>query len=139
MLKFFSGFVILILALFLQFLLASAGIHLNLALATLIAFAFIFDLWELLFFDLLAVFLLNWEPALSLPLLAFALIPLLAFAFRKLIRTELWIGNLAAILGGFLIFYLASAPASFVSNFLQFVIDLIVGLSAGELVLFALK
>lgn len=139
MLKFFSGLAILVLALFLQFLLASAGVHFTLALAMLIVFAFVFDFWELLLFDLLAVFLLNWEPAPSITLIVFALIPIAALIFHKLIRTEIWIGSLIAIVVGFLIFYFASAPSLFLENILGFVMDLIIGLIAGELVLFALS
>src|SRR5580693_6064425 len=110
-LKFFSALAILLLALFLQFLFAGAGWHLDLALAALIAFAFILDFWELLALDLLAVFLLNWQPAPSIALLAFALIPLAVFVFHKLVRLHGWIGIPVAIFIGFLLFYIAAVPA----------------------------
>jgi hypothetical protein len=136
-LKFFSGVAILLLALFLQLFLVSAGWYFNLALATLIAFAFDFDFWELLVFDLFTVFILNWKPAPSVALLIFALVPLAAFAFRKLVNSERWIGNLIAIFVGFLVFYLVSAPAEFLPHFAIFLADLIIGLALGQVIFFA--
>ncbi len=136
--KFFSAIAVLLLALFVEIFLASAGIHVTLALAALIAFAFIFDFWELLVLDLAAVFILNWEPTSSTALIAFALIPLAAFSFRKLTHWHGWTGNLIAISIGFLIFYIAAGPLFFTKNLLQFFLDLAVGLVVGQAVLAAL-
>jgi hypothetical protein len=138
-LKFFSALAILILALFLQFFAASIGWHFNLALAALIAFAFALDdFWEVLVADLLAVLILNWQPAISGTLILFALIPLAAFAFRKLIHSIAWIGTLAAIIVGFSAFYVFTAGTIFLPNIVSFLADVIVGAVAGELIVFAL-
>src|ERR1700677_764893 len=131
-LKFFSGLAILVLVLFLQIFLISSGISLNLVLAVLIAFAFVFDFWELLVFVLFSVFVFNWEPALSIMLFVFALIPLAAFVFRKFARSKRWIGSIAAIFVGFLIFYIAAAPGQFFAHIALFFMDIAVGLVAGE-------
>ena len=132
-LKFLSGLAILFLAFVLQFLFASSGFYYNLALATLITFALIFDFWELLALDLLAVFILNWQPAPSATLIAFALIPLAAFGFRTFTRWHGWIGNVIAIACGFLIFNIAAVPTFFPWHIWQFLIDLAVGLIVGEI------
>lgn len=139
MLRFFSAITFLFIAIFLEFFLASAGWHFNLVLAVLIACAFALDdFWELLLADLLAVFILNWQPAPSGTLILFAIIPLAAFAFRNLIRPQVWIGTLGAICFGFLIFYVAAAGSQFPSHFIMFLEDIVVGIAAGELVVFAL-
>jgi len=135
MLRFLSAFAILLLALTAQFALANAGLHLDLVLAVLITFAFTFNFWELAVFVLFSVFLLNWKSQPSDTLILFALIPLAAFAFRKLVHSEAWIGNLIAIIVGFLIFSIAPAPTLFLTNIVPFLMDLIVGLLVGEIIL----
>ena len=133
MLKFFSALAVLLLAIFLQSFLAGVGWYFDLALATLIAFASMFDFWELLVFDLLAVFMLNWQPAPSTTLIVFALIPLAAFAFRAFTHWHGWIGTAIAIACGFLIFYIASAPTQFLGHLGLFLMDLAAGLIVGEI------
>jgi hypothetical protein len=135
MLKFFSALAILLLALFAEIVLASVGLHFSLALAVLIAFAFVLDFWELLILDLVAVFILNWQPAPSAALIAFALVPLAAFAFYKLTHWHGWTGVLVAVIAGFLIFYIVAAPGFFLHDLAGFMLDLIVGLLVGEAVL----
>jgi hypothetical protein len=136
--KFFSALAILLFAIFLQLFFASVGWYFNLSLAVLIAFAFALnDLWELLVADLLAVFILNWQPAPSGTLILFALIPLAAFAFRKLVRTERWIGTLTTIFFGFLTFYLLVAPAPLSYFIVPFLEDVMVAFLVGELIVFA--
>ena len=137
--KFLSVIAVLLFSLFLQFFMISLGWHFDVVLAVLIALAFVVDdFWELFVADLLAVFILNWQPAASGTLILFAFIPLVAFAGRKLIHSEVWIGSLAAICLGFLAFYLGVAPGAFLAHFTGFVEDLVVALAVGELVVFAL-
>lgn len=138
--KFFSALCILLLAIFLQLFFASTGWYFNLALAVLITLAFVLDQFvELLLVDLVAVFILNWQPAPSGTLILFALIPLVAFAFRKLIHSEQWIGNLAAIFFGFSAFYIIAAPSFFIGHFWLFLPDVVVAMAVGELVLVVLS
>jgi hypothetical protein len=139
MFRFFAAIAIVILALFLQFFLASAGWYFNITLAVLIASAFVFSFLELLVLDLLAVFILNWQPAPSIAIIVFALVPLAAFAFRKVTRWHGWIGSLIAIAAGFLIFYFAAAPGELLPNAAKFLEDMVIGLIAGELVFFAMQ
>jgi hypothetical protein len=139
MIRFLSALAILLLALTAQFILGNAGLHLNLALAVLIALAFIFDFWELALFVLLSVFLINWRPGFSGTLILFALIPMVVFALRKFYHSQPAIGAAIAILIGFLIFYTAPNPEMFGANFVAFLIDVAAGLLIGEAVLFALN
>lgn len=138
MLRFLSILAIVLLVLVVQFALASAGFHLNLVLAVLIALAFVSDFWELAFFVLLSVFLLNWKPTASGTMILFTLIPFAAFTFQKLVRSQAWIGNLIAIFVGFLIFYFAPTPTMFLANVMPFLMDVVVGLLLGEIVLLLL-
>jgi hypothetical protein len=138
MLRFLSGLAVLLLALALELLFASAGWYVTLALAVLIAFASIFDFWELLLFDLFAVLAINWQPAPSISIVAFALIPVAAYFFRITISSEPWIEVLAAIVVGFTIFYFISAPSNFLSDLPRFLLDVFVCAGAAELVLTAM-
>lgn len=139
MIKFFAGIAVLALALFIQIQLAAVGLHFNLALATLIAIALVFDFWELLILDLLTIFLLNWQPAPGKELIAFFLIPLAAFVSKKIVTWEGWIHNLIAIFIGFLVFDLVSAPRTFFSGLSHFIPDIIIALIVGEVIFLALE
>jgi hypothetical protein len=139
MLKFFLAIVLVLLALFTQLFLASAGWHYNLTFAALIAAASALDLAELLVCDLLAVFLLNWEPRVNVALLLFAVIPLAAWVFKRVTRSRGWAGNLAALASGFLLFYAITAPSFLAHAPGAFLFDLIVGCAVGELIWAALS
>ena len=130
---------ILFLACGLQFLLGSVGMFINVILATLIVFAFFFDFFEMMVFILFAIFVINWQPAFSIEIGLFVLIPLAAFAFHKFFAWSAWAGIPAMIVGGFLVLYLAVAPYVIVINFPGFIFDVIGSLLFGELVLVALK
>jgi hypothetical protein len=130
---------ILFLACGLQFLLGSAGVFINFILATLIAFAFFFDFFEMAVFILFAIFVVNWQPSFSVAIALFVLIPLAAFLFHKFFAWSAWAGIPAMIVGGFLVLYLAVAPHMIVTNFSEFILDVIVSLLFGELVLVAFK
>jgi hypothetical protein len=136
--SFFTAAVILCISLTLQFLFASAGIFINLVLAVLITFAFALDFWELCVLVLCAVFVLNWQPMPSIAIIVFALIPLAAYGFKTFARLELWIGNAAALVFGFLLFYVIAAPGEFLGNLPGFFVNLLAALLVGELVLFLL-
>jgi hypothetical protein len=130
---------ILFLACGLQFLLGTAGVFINFILAALIAFAFFFDIFEMVVFILFAVFVINWQPAFSIELALFVLVPLAALAFHKFFAWSAWAGIPVMIIGGFLVLYLSVAPHAIVTNFPAFIFDLIGSLLFGELVLVALK
>lgn len=104
--RFLLAAAILAIALFAQIFLASGGWYINFSLIVLLALAFMLDFFELLVLDLVAVWLLNWQPAPSFTLLAFAVIPLGAFALRRLTHTETWVGAIAGVAVGLVIFYI---------------------------------
>lgn len=133
-LRFILAILILLFACALQFWFASAGAFVNFILAALIAFAFFFDVWELLVLVLFAVLVVNWQPAPSVDIFVFAIIPIAAFAFHKAFRWSPWAGVPVAIVVGFLLLYLAIAPAMFLADWEPFLTDLFGGLVFGGLV-----
>ncbi len=139
MLKFFAGFFILLAAFLLQFLFASAGIAANLSFAALISFAFVFEFWELLVFAAAAAFIINWQPAISPALAAYALFPLAAHFLRRFVRWAGWLANAAAILAGFLLLALAISPGALAAHEGSFLVDLAAGEIFGALAFLSLS
>jgi hypothetical protein len=132
------AFLILIFACVLQSWFVSINIFIDLILATLIVFSFFFDIGELLVFVLFGVFVINWQPGISLEIILFAAIPFIVYGFYRLFALIPWITAPLAIIGGFLIFYIAISPGMLFSNAVGFLMDLFGGLIFGELVFFAL-
>ena len=132
------AFLILLLACAFQFWFASMGVFINCILATLIVFAFFFDIWELLVFVLFAVFVINWSPIISVDIFLFAISPIAAYAFHKVFAWTMWAAAPAAIVCGFILLYLAIAPVAFLANGNLFFIDLFGALIFGGLVFLTL-
>ena len=130
---------ILLLACALQFWFASANIFVNFILATLIVFAFFFDIWELVVYVLFAVLVVNWQPGASVDIFVFAVIPIAAYVFQKVFSWTAWAAAPIAIACGFLVLYLAIAPAAFLTNWEQFMADVFGGLVFGGLVFLTLE
>lgn len=129
---------ILLLACALQFWSASAGVFVNFILATLIVFAFFFDIWELVVFVLFAIFVVNWQPGPSVDLFVFGIIPVAAFAFHKVSGWAAWAAAPVAVVCGFVLLYLAIAPLAFLANGGLLLTDLFGGLVFGGLVFLTL-
>jgi hypothetical protein len=136
--RFILAFLILIFACALQSWFASFNIFIDLILATLIAFAFFFDITELLVFILFGILVINWQPAISIEVILFGIIPLLTFGFYKMFALILWAAVPIAIVVGFLIFYITVAPGMFFANGYQFLMDVFGALIFGEFVFLAL-
>jgi hypothetical protein len=132
------GILILLLACALQFWFASANVFVNFILAALIVFAFFFDIWELVIYILFAVFVVNWQPGLSIDIIVFAIIPVAAYAFHKVFAWAAWAAAPVAIICGFVLLYLAVAPAAFLGNWELLLTDLFGGLVFGGLVFLTL-
>jgi len=118
----------------LQFWFASAAVFVNFILATLIVFAFFFDIWELVVFILFAIFVINWQPAASIDVVLFALIPVAAYVFRKMFRFSPWIAAPVSIAVGTIFLYLAIAPIASLHAPLIFATDLFGDLVFGSIV-----
>lgn len=138
-LKFILAFLILVFACALQSWFASMNIFMDLILATLITFAFFFDIWELLVFILFSVFVINWQPAVSLEIVLFAIIPGIVYASHKFFALIPAVAIPIAIIIGFLVFYLVIAPTLFLADWRSFLMDVFGGLIFGELVFLALS
>ncbi len=135
----FTAILIIMLACGLQFWLASAGIFINLILAALIVFAFFFDAFEMAIFVLFAVFVVNWQPAMSFEIVLFILIPFAAFMFHRIFAWAAWAGIPVMIVCGFLILYVAIAPGAFFGNLPAFFADVAGSLLFAELALVTLR
>ena len=129
---------ILLLACALQFWFASAGTFIDFILAALIAFAFFFDIWELLVFILFAVLVVNWQPAAGVDIFVFGIIPVAAYAFHKLFALAIWVAVPASIVAGFFLLYLLIAPGTLLGAGELFLMDLFGGLLFGTLTLLTL-
>jgi hypothetical protein len=130
---------ILVFACALQSWFASIGMFMDFMFATLIVFAFFFDIWELVIFILFAVFVINWQPAISITIVLFAVIPLIVFAFHKFFSLIPWAAAPVAIIIGFFLLYVGVAPGIFFAQWQAFLTDLAGGLIFGELVFFVLN
>lgn len=128
--KLLAAFLFLILAIFLQLLIGGiSGIWINFALVALVVAAFFLNFLELLPLCLAAVLVLNWQPAPSLEMALYVILPLAVFALRKHFPFKPWLGIPAAIILSDLIFYLIIGPRFLLAAPAIFFWDL-----AGELV-----
>ncbi len=126
-LRLLTGFLVITIALILQFFLARAGIYFNLSFAALISFAFVFGFWELLLLVLAAAFVLNWQPAVSGEILMISLFPLAVYFLRNIIHWQKLPMNALAIFLGFLLLYVIAGTGGFSANIKAFIMDLIAG------------
>jgi hypothetical protein len=112
----FSFAVLLLLAVFaLQFFLASLGLPPNLALASLVAFAFIFPWPELVALDLLLILILNWQPAISAVLVACGIFPPVVAVLKNMFPWQPSLGvPIASALGAVLVAVIGT-PIQFAS------------------------
>jgi hypothetical protein len=138
-LRFILGLLILLLACALQFWFAASDVFVNFILAALIVFAFFFDIGELTVYILAAVFIVNWQPAPSVAIIVFALIPVGAFVFRKMLAITPWVAAFAALVAGFAVLYLAVAPFAFLAHWQLFSVDIFGGLVFGGTVFATLE
>jgi hypothetical protein len=132
--RFFAGLLILGIACMAQFSFASTGVVIDFVFAALIAFAFVFDFWELFFFVVLSVFIMNWQPAPSVAIFAFAAIPVIAYLFRVVFPWELWIGVIISLILGLFLLYLIASPQFIVAEPSLFLLDLFWGFAFGFLI-----
>jgi len=133
-LRLVAAIAILFFAATLQFLLASTGIFVNILFATLIAFAFLFAFWEVFFFILIAIFIINWQPRVSGELVIFIVVPLVAFFIHKFFSWQGWAGNVIAIIFGTLMLYLVFAPGMYFRGISVLLVDLLASVSFGSAV-----
>ena len=108
--------------------------YFDLSFAALISFALLFGLWELIVLVLFAVFILNWQPAVSIEILIFALYPIAVHFVRNIFQWQQWLKNLVAITVGFLVLYIGAGGTGFIHHPQTFLLDLLAGLVFGALI-----
>ncbi len=130
--KLLVAVIFLILGIFLQLLVGGAsGVWLNFSLAALVTAALFLNFLELLLLCLIAIFILNWQPAFSLEIALYIVLPFLVFALRKFFPVKAWTWGPVVIFLSFLIFYLAAGPRFLVAAPAIFLWDIIGGLAFG--------
>lgn len=106
MMRFLSVLLLVILAFFLQFLIAGAfGVWINFAFGVLVAASFFLPLIRLLPLILIFLFIINWREPLSAEFLAFAVFPVASFAAKDMFRWHRFIT--------FSVFFLTSMSAAY--------------------------
>ena len=83
--------------------------------SALIASAFFLNLFEFLISTLLAVFMLNWQPAFSYEMTFFAALPFAVYFLRDALPYERWLSNLLFIFAAVLFMYLLFGPGIIVA------------------------
>lgn len=136
--RFTLALVMFALAAAVQFWLMGGGIFLNLIFALLVVYALYFDFWELAFFVLLAMFLLDWRSAITLELALVAAVPFAVFAMRGMFRMETWVTAPIGIVAGLLLLYAVAAPRFLWTEPAVFLADACLSLLAGMLAFAAL-
>ncbi|MBI3589695.1 MAG: hypothetical protein HY093_04790 [Candidatus Liptonbacteria bacterium] len=101
----FFASLVLLLAIFLGAFFSASNLHPDFILVALLVLAFFVDFWKLTFLILVAILWLNWQPALSLEMMALAVLPALSFFGHRFFRGKLWLGVFLAVFFGVLIFY----------------------------------
>lgn len=135
--RFLGVLLVLILALFLQIFFGDlTGIWINFALAALITATFFLDFLAVVFLTLLAVLVLNWQPAISWELLVFSGIPLVTFPLKKLLPFQPWLNNLILVFSGLCLFYLLVDFRFIFQHSKFFAVDLALALLFGLLAFF---
>ena len=130
--KLLIAFIFLIIGMFLQLLLGeTGGIWINFTLAALVTAAFFLNFLELLILILISIFVLNWQPAFSLEIALYIILPLVVFVLHKFLPFKPWLGISAAIILSTLIFYLVIGPRFLVATPAVFLWDLVGGLTLG--------
>ncbi len=133
-LKLTAGLLILFVAFALQGWLASEGWRLDLVFPALITFAFLFSFWEMLLLTLLGVFILNWQPAASVEILIFAIVPVAVYFSKHILPWQPWAENLFMIALGTLLLYAIVAGSAFMHYLGALTDDLAAGLIFGTLI-----
>lgn len=128
-----AGFLVVLLALLVQFSFGAAGVTVDLVLAALVVLAFFFEWPQLAVFVLFAAFILNAEPWVSPAILLFSAIPFAAYAFRLFFTLTPWAGIPVAIFLGSVLFYSIMAPYMFMSALPLIALDIGGSLVFGEL------
>lgn len=137
--KYLSAILVFLFAVALQLWFAPGGVRGDFALAAMIVFAFLFDLWPLVLFSLFGVFLLNPSLHPSLAALMLIVVPLSVFFFRKRFSLDPWLGVPISILLGIGIFYVVIAPFAVLYFFWPLVLDIAVCALFGEVVWYGME
>lgn len=130
-----KAFLLLVVALILQFFFGEAtGVWISFVLAALITLSFFVSFVELALLVLLAVLVLNWQPAVSLEIVVFALLPIAAFLLRGSLPWQPWLTSSFFIFLGLFALYVVFGLKTLIVNPNTFSVDILASLLFGVLV-----
>lgn len=137
--KFLGVLLGLFVALTLEFKAGQAfGYSIDAALVVLLVGTAFLGFWELIALVVLSIVLLNWQPAVSLELIVFALIPCAAFVAKSVLPWRSWLNSFVITLGGVAAFYFLLDPGFVARNFSLWSVILFADLVLGLFVFWAL-
>lgn len=115
-----------------------SGLKPDFILATLIAFAFLFGFFEMVFFSLLSVLFLNWQLSFRFELVFLFLISLLIFWSRKFLPTQSWAVGMVLVMATFLFYFIGNSNI-FSGNVFQVLVVSLLNLIYGLAIFWSLK
>ena len=135
-----AGFLLVVIGLFLQFLIGDVrGIWICFPLAALIALSFFLSFYEILFIDIFALFVAQWQPTISFELVVLGALPVCSYLARKVFQLEPWAGNILFTFFGVAGLYALIGVRVLTHNTPLFFLDLVVSLLYSVLVFKAMS
>lgn len=113
------------------------GLKINFVLMALVVLALFLDFFEVIFLELLGVFVLNWQPNLSTETIIFFLLPAIISLIKKFLPGQLWFNGLLLIVLGVLGFYYISSLGSFLKNWPEAFGGIITTIGFGFMIFFS--
>ncbi|MDW8280019.1 MAG: hypothetical protein RMK17_02580 [bacterium] len=130
--KNFIYFFILILVSFLQIKInLFLNYNFNFLLSLLILFVFFIDYIYLIFFSLIGIILINWEPKVNLEIILLFLIPQLFYLISKKVGFKNWLMFTISLVIGFSLFYIVLDYTFILKNPLYFLYDILINILFG--------
>ncbi len=115
--NFFLGLMAFLVAMILQIKFNPLlGLKINFAFAVLIVIALFLNFFEVIFLELLGVFVLNWQPSLGMEAAVFFILPMAISLVKKFLPGQIWFNGLLIVISGVLGFYYFSFFGSFLKN-----------------------
>ena len=110
------------------------GYGYDFALAALIGAAFFVSFLELLVLALFTIFLINWQPGMSIEMLSILILPTITFLGRRILPGKAWFSSIGFLFFGILLFYVVADFNEFLNNFGTILSSALFGVLFGVLV-----
>ena len=108
-------------------------------LAALVGAAFFASFSELLVLVFFSIFILNWQPGVSVEMLAIFILPVVTFLGRGALPGKPWFTSVGFLIFSILLFYMAADFNGLLRNFSEVIISAFFGVLFGVLVFHFLR